>query len=250
MSTSTSSQKPATNICSPLSCTQPITSGASGRRPGRRSPPPASPSATRRRQPRLRRCSAVPCTGSPAATASPGFLCSRMPADRSTGSPFLSRPAPSATAVRPTSSASSDVHVAGCRAPSPGANARADGSRVGSSTTAGVAALPLDHLPQLFARRARCERRAHFRSGLRFARPPGRRAAPSATPARTMSADRSAGPLPLKHLDALGNLDGVADGAAERRIHARDERFGANAGGGADRRPATAPARAHRPAAA
>ncbi len=78
--------------------------------PGRRSPPPASASATRRVEPRLRRCSAVRAPARRAATCSPGFLRSRMPADRSTWSPFLSRPAPSATAARPTSSASSDVH--------------------------------------------------------------------------------------------------------------------------------------------
>ena len=50
-----------------------------------------------------------------------------------------------------------------------------------------------------------------------------------------MSAGEIGGPRAAQHLDALGDLDGVADGAAERRVHAGDERFGAHAGGRADR---------------
>ena len=51
----------------------------------------------------------------------------------------------------------------------------------------------------------------------------------------TDTSTRSAGPDALEHVDALGHFERVADGAAERRVHRGDDRFGPDPGRGADR---------------
>ena len=70
--------------------------------------------------------------------------------------------------------------------------------------------------------------------GLRCIRRRVRPAAASAPPAVTTSARRSAGPRPCSVSMHSRDLEGVADGAPERRLHARDERLGAHAVGVAD----------------
>ena len=175
-------------------------------------------------------------------TVSPGFCASSDAGGRDRlRSPFLSRPAPSATAARPTSSASSDDTSRPGRASRDtrrDAPAAAGGA---SSTTAGVAALPRDHLPQLSRGRARREGGADALVAPRLrstAWPPSRTMRDAS---RTMSAwqiGRAA--CRCSRLDALGeSRAALPTASAERRIHARDEGFGAHAGGRADRSPAT-----------
>ena len=98
-----------------------------------------------------------------------------------------------------------------------------------------VAALMLDDLPQLLdararvdRRRARAPRRPHRRAPLRRRRacaPPAAPTAPRGRPGRD--------PFSVS-IDSI-DLVRVPDLAAERRVHAGDERFGPHAGGAADR---------------
>ena len=169
---------PHANRSSPPACTQRTTSGA---RPGARSsiatarPPGAAASA-----PAATGVHAVPARRRRPDTGRQAFASRTTPAAGSTGSSLRSRPAPSSTEARPTSSASSrrTIPVAGARTSFDGAP-RAAADRVVARPR--IAALRAQSSPELRERRAGLERgRARSCSASRRPTPPGRRAAPSA----------------------------------------------------------------------
>ena len=230
---------------SPCACTQPSTSGtgAGG----------ASPMVDRRlrerRRPRRaggRRCSA--------ARARLAGLRPRRPAcveqhdaggrvDRVVD--LRSRPAPSSIAARPTSSASSRATIAGrrrghaCRRARPAAAGRDRRRRAASPPCRAIIA-------RNFAQRGAD---ASASRTLRSASSSRRGAAAEPHHARRQphdEASRSAGPAALQRLDALGDLEGVADGAARAARPCGDERFGPDAVRRRRSPPATAPAPARR----
>ena len=144
MSTSTSSSEPATNICSPLSCTQPMTSGASGRRlvadhrglRGQRhrgaQPRLVVVAQFEQRSRRRPPCRPASCAAGCRRTDRPG-----RPSCR--GRRRAPRRCGRRAAHRATARSRTCVALTWC-------TCRACGSLPVSSTTAGVAALPRDHL--------------------------------------------------------------------------------------------------------
>ena len=205
---------------SPLSCTQPMTSGALGRRlvadHHRLRRQRAAP-----RRAATRRCSAVRAPARrprPARPASCAAGC--RPPDRPRRPSCRGRRRAPPTA-RPTSTASSDGTYPAARRVDLVRRARAAAAAPVSSTTAGSPPCRAIICSKfLAARRPTPAPRAPCCSASCIARRP-------CSPSRTMrdaerarsTPSRSAGPSAAQHLDALGDLERVADGAAERRVH-------------------------------
>ena len=151
------------------------------------------------------------------------LLAARMtpPPGRSTAS-TRSRPAPSNIDARPTNSASSrdDIPIV---SGGHGLTCAARGSRPGSATTRAITSLMRDDRLELRQGGARSPGRRAPGSPPRLsssARPPMHHHAAASV---TMTASRSVRPLPLQRLDALRDFQRIADRAAERRLHRRDE---------------------------
>ena len=183
--------------------------------------------ARRRRAPRRRRASARSrsraCTcasGSPAPTSSPGLACTTMPTAWSIGSSLRSRPAPSRIAARPIARAPQRT-TAPRAAPVP----RARRAR--------------PRAPPRAARRAADRRPAPRPAARARAAPHPRRSPPRPGGARPRvdaevgehghARRRSEHELAEvgraaagQHLARLGDLERVADGGAERRVHGRE----------------------------
>ena len=191
--------------------------------------------ARRPRPAAVHRCSEARASARPATTRSPGFFCTRMPArriDRSAST--RSRPAPSSIDARPTSSASSARQI------SVGGGGHHSGVR-GARQPRRIANDTRRRLPAARSIASNFASAAPDDSASRTMR-----SASSSSAARPASTTIRAGQpddhlfeirraLALQRLDALDDLERVADGAAERRVHRRDEGLGSHPVGGADR---------------
>ena len=111
-----------------------------------------------------------------------------------------------------------------------------------------VAALRLDDRAELLEPRAARERLAHLSLRVVIVARDAGRARASAPPAAPTASSTSVGPRPFSVSIDFDDFVGVADGAAERRVHRRQERFGPHAVALGDARPATSRAAARRPA--
>ena len=158
-------------------------------------------------------------SGSPFATASPGFFFTRKPEAGSMTSSFFARPQPSSIARRPTS------RVA-MRATTPEAGAGTSrretgcGSRFGSSQT--VASPPcaaMSFRKTSSARPSASAALSRRRASFAFVSRPAART--RSAPRRSVFSRRSAGPFAAEHADRLRDLVRVPDGLAERAIHRR-----------------------------
>ena len=156
-----------------------------------------------------------------------------MPTAGSTGSSTRSRPAPSPTEARPTSSASRCVEKSGARR----ADEVARGGRRHPLIVVDdprIAALLLDDPAEPLEAGP---------GGDRVARPIFTVAQVVGDPAEHEHARRQCnrqvnqigGAAALQDVDALDHFERVADRAAERRVHPRDDRFGLHARRVADR---------------